>query len=127
MEGDVRRLALNGNPARPTPGARLCAMDDLADPGSKGFLFREGDKLFLGFLVRQGGAVRGYIDRCPHAGTPLALSPDRYLTREGDLILCTSHGALFRLEDGLCVGGPCAGRSLWPWNVRLEAGEIVAG
>ena len=46
--------------------------------------------------------------------------PDRYLTREGDLILCGTHGALFRPDDGLCVGGPCAGKSLTPWPVRVE-------
>jgi len=56
---------------------------------------------------------------------PLAMAPDRYLTREGDLILCSSHGALFRPRDGLCVGGPCAGRRLIPWPVRVEAGELV--
>jgi nitrite reductase/ring-hydroxylating ferredoxin subunit len=118
---------LRENPAQPAPGTVLCALGDLADPGSKGFVFRDGEKLFLGFVVRRDGEVHGYIDRCPHAGMPLALMPDRYLTREGDLILCTSHGALFRLGDGLCVGGPCAGLRLWPWPVRVEEGQVVAG
>lgn len=76
-------------------------------------------------MVRRGERVQGWIDRCPHAGLPLAFSPDRYLTREKDLILCGSHGALFRLDDGLCVSGPCAGQRLWPWPVRLSGGEVV--
>ena len=38
-------------------------------------MFREGEKLFFGFLVRRAGEVRGYIDRCPHTGLPLALAP----------------------------------------------------
>jgi nitrite reductase/ring-hydroxylating ferredoxin subunit len=115
------------NPARPPAGAPLCALDDLQDPGSRGFLYRAGESLFLGFVVRQGGAVRGYVDRCPHAGMPLALMPDRYLTREGDLIVCSSHGALFRPADGLCVGGPCAGKALAPWPVTVEDGAVLAG
>ena len=112
------------NPAQPEAGERLCRLDDVADPGAKGFTFRDGDWLFHGFVVREGEAVTGFVDRCPHAGMPLALFEDRYLTREKDLIICSSHGALFRPSDGLCVGGPCAGRSLWPWPVRVVDGEI---
>jgi nitrite reductase/ring-hydroxylating ferredoxin subunit len=118
---------LIANPARPPAGAFLCALEDLPDPGSRGFLFRAGESLFLGFVVRQDGAVHGYVDRCPHAGMPLALMPNRYLTREGDLIVCSSHGALFRPHDGLCVGGPCAGKSLAPGPVTLDDGSLYAG
>ncbi len=89
-------------------------------------MFRQGETLFLGFVTRIGGAVAGWVDRCPHAGMPLAIVPGRYLTREGDLILCASHGALFRPGDGRCVGGPCAGQSLTPWPVRLEGDQILA-
>lgn len=118
---------MSGNSPQPAPGARLCALADIADPGAKGFMFRAGEKLFMGFVVRQGGVVRGYVDRCPHTGLPMALLPDRYLTAERDLIICSSHGALFRLGDGFCVAGPCAGRSLWPWPVKVEGAAVVAG
>jgi len=103
---------------------RLCALADIPDPGGKGFLFREGDQIFLGFVVRRGGVVRGFVDRCPHTGTPLAAMPDRYLTREGDFIICSTHGAMFRPETGLCVAGPCEGRSLWPWPVIVAGDEV---
>ena len=89
-------------------------------------MFRRGEALFHGFLVRGGDRVRGWIDRCPHAGLPLAFTADRYLTREGDLILCASHGALFRL-DGLCIGGPCTGKHLTPWPVSVEDDDVIAG
>ncbi len=109
---------------RPPTGTRLCGLAELADPGAKGFRFREGDALFHGFVVRVGDGVRGWIDRCPHAGLPLAFAPDRYLTAAGDMILCSSHGALFR-HDGLCVGGPCAGQSLTPWAVRVRDQTVL--
>ncbi len=118
---------MSGNPARPAPGTPLCALADLEDPGARGFPFREGESLFLGFVVRKGDRVTGYVDRCPHAGMPLAMAPNRYLTREGDLILCSTHGALFRLEDGVCVGGPCAGAALRAWPVDVVEGVVVAG
>lgn len=117
---------MGANPAQPRAGARLCALADIADPGAKGFLFRSGEKLFLGFVVRRGATVEGYVDRCPHTGLPLAPLPDRYLTREGDLVICGSHGALFRIHDGLCIAGPCVGRALWPWPVRLEGDAVIA-
>lgn len=109
--------------ARPPPGTRLCDLADLPDPGAKGFGFRAGEALFHGFIVRLGEEVRGWVDRCPHAGLPLAFTPDRYLTAAGDMILCGSHGALFR-HDGLCIGGPCAGKRLSPWAVTVENGTV---
>ena len=113
------------NPAQPPPGTALCRLSDIADPGAKGFLFREGEALFLGFVVRRAEGVTGFVDRCPHAGMPLAMTPDRYLTREGDLILCASHGALFRIADGVCIGGPCAGAALRGWGVDVVDGDVV--
>jgi nitrite reductase/ring-hydroxylating ferredoxin subunit len=118
---------LSPNAARPAPGTRLCAVADLAATGAKGFLFRDGERLFLGFVVYRDGVARGFVDRCPHAGMPLAPMPDRYLTREGDLILCGAHGALFRPADGVCVAGPCAGKALEPWPVTIRDGAVLAG
>lgn len=113
------------NAARPPAGTRLCALADVADPGARGFVYRAGDRLFLGFVVRLGESARGFVDRCPHAGMPLSMLPNRYLTREGDLILCSSHGALFRPADGLCVAGPCAGQALTAWPVTIREGDVV--
>jgi nitrite reductase/ring-hydroxylating ferredoxin subunit len=116
---------VSGNPAQPRPGTTLCDLGDLADPGAKGFMFREGEALFMGFVTRAGDSVAGWVDRCPHVGMPLAVVTDRYLTRTGDLILCASHGALFRPADGVCVSGPCAGQALRAWPVRVEGGRVV--
>jgi nitrite reductase/ring-hydroxylating ferredoxin subunit len=102
---------------------RLCALADLQDPGAKGFRFRQDSRLFAGFVVREGEVVRGYVDSCPHAGWPLAGWEDRYLTRSGEHILCSGHGALFRLS-GECVAGPCLGDRLREWPVEVRAGEV---
>jgi nitrite reductase/ring-hydroxylating ferredoxin subunit len=48
---------------------------------------------------------------------------DRYLTRSGEHILCSGHGALFRLS-GECVAGPCLGDRLREWPVEVRAGEV---
>ena len=112
------------NPAAPPPGTRLCAVAELADPGARGFRFRAGEALFAGFLVREGAEVRGWIDSCPHNGWPLAVMDDLYLTRTGDRILCAAHGAVFRLGDGVCTAGPCAGEALTPWPVTVRDGTV---
>lgn len=113
------------NPARPPPGTRLCGLAEVAEPGAKGFRFRQDDKLFAGFVVRKNGDVTGYVDSCPHAGWPLAPFDDLYLTRNHQALLCSGHGALFRIEDGLCTSGPCAGDFLQKWPVVVRDGDIL--
>jgi nitrite reductase/ring-hydroxylating ferredoxin subunit len=76
-------------------------------------------------VVRRGDQVFGYVDVCPHVGSPLANPLGRFLTREGDLILCAAHGALFRIEDGVATSGPCAGDRLEVWAVVLADGFVV--
>jgi nitrite reductase/ring-hydroxylating ferredoxin subunit len=108
----------------PAAGLRLCELSTLEDPGARGFVLEADGAVFRGFVVRRGENVVGYIDRCPHIGAPLALTPTAYLTRSGDHIICASHGALFRPEDGRCVAGPCAGKTLAPWPVVLSDGWV---
>ena len=109
------------------PGVRLGPLDIVADGGARNFVLQMRAGRFHGFVVRRGEAVHGYVDRCPHAGLPLAQTLDAYLSPDGALIQCSWHGALFQIEDGACVGGPCAGARLSSWPVRVEAGWIVTG
>jgi len=110
--------------ARPEPGLRLCALAEIPDPGAKGFRFRHGEALFAGVVVRRGALLVGYVDRCPHAGWPLAAFDDWFLTRNGDHILCSGHGALFDLSNGACVVGPCLGERLSPWPIALRGADV---
>lgn len=110
-----------GTPA----GVRLCPFERIADPGSHGFVLKIGERHFHGFAVRQGNQVRGYVDRCPHAGVPLTRGLDDYLVSGGKLIGCHWHGALFQASDGRCVGGPCNGVALTPWPLVVENAWVV--
>lgn len=106
------------------PNVVLCAETDIAEPGARSFVLQIGEAFFHGFVVRKDGQVAGYVDRCPHAGYPLAVELDRYLTPDGDLIMCSWHGAVFEPLSGLCTGGPCAGGRLTPWPVQAAGGII---
>ena len=109
-----------------TPAAVLLGpLDTIADGKARNFVLQMRAGRFHGFIVRQGEVVHGYVDRCPHAGVPMARQLDDYLTPGGDHIVCSWHGALFRIDDGLCVGGPCVGQRLTPWPVTVADGEIV--
>lgn len=108
-------------------GVRLGSLDLIADGRARNFVLEMQDGLFYGFVVRKGAAVFGYVDLCPHRGLPLTQKLDEYLTPDGALIACTWHGALFRIEDGLCVGGPCKQQCLQAWPVQVQDGQLVTG
>lgn len=107
------------------PGITLGALDLIADGAARNFVIELRAGRFHGFVVRRGDSLAGYVDRCPHMGVPLAQTLDAYLTDDGSLIACAWHGALFRIEDGACVAGPCAGARLSPWPVEVRDGSIV--
>ncbi len=103
----------------------LCSLDELGDSASRGFSLRWGDKRLEMFVVRRGADIFGYRNNCPHTGAPLDWSPDDFLDAEGKFIQCAMHGALFTVENGYCVLGPCAGRSLSRVPLRLRDGLVV--
>jgi nitrite reductase/ring-hydroxylating ferredoxin subunit len=103
----------------------VCSLDDLADPGARGFTCGPGDWPLRGFVVRRGPLVRAFVNHCPHAGHALDLRPNSFLTKDGALIICASHGALFEPEQGLCIAGPCSGASLRALPVRIVAGYVL--
>lgn len=83
---------------------------------------------FQGFVVRTGDAVRAYVNRCPHKALTLNLREHDFLAPVaggGTLLRCVHHGAFFVPENGLCVVGPCAGRSLQPLECRVEDGVVL--
>lgn len=121
LSEDVAPARLFATPA----GVKLCTLETVADGAARNFVLQIGEARFHGFVVRQGGQVRGYVDRCPHAGLPLAQKLDDYLTPAGDLIACSWHGALFDIDSGACVGGPCVGSALTPWPVQVVGGFIA--
>lgn len=99
----------------------LCSLDEIPDGEARGFELGELD----GFLVRRGMHLHAYRNVCPHAGNPLNWKPDAFLTRDRSLIMCAVHGALFEIESGRCVAGPCQGFGLEGLDVRVEDGEVV--
>ncbi len=100
----------------------LCALNDIADPGGRGFRVAGRAPMFV---IRKDAAIHGYENQCPHQGTTLDWKPHSFLTVGKTEIICATHGALFRIEDGHCFAGPCPGAFLAPVGVRIEGGQVM--
>ena len=103
----------------------VCRLTDLDEHGSRAFTIGAGAWPLRGFVVRCGSGVRGYLNRCPHAGHPLDLRPHRFLTPDRAMILCSSHGALFEKDAGRCLAGPCAGERLRALPLEVIGGVVL--
>ncbi len=83
---------------------------------------------FGGFVVgRVDQAWRAYRNECRHRALPLDLGSSSPMSDDGQRLLCNQHGALYRLEDGLCVVGPCAGERLVALAVRQDGDALEIG
>ena len=105
---------------------RVCAINEIGDPGSYGFRHYAGQYPLYGFVVLKNGEICGYRNICPHQGRPLDWAPHRFLTKDKTQIMCAAHGAIFELMTGLCIAGPCLGRSLKPWPVKIDGDDVYA-
>jgi len=107
------------------PAAILCPLDAIPDGGAKGVELGDGADSIGIILLRTGNAVRGFLNRCPHQGTPLETFPDRFLDKAGKLLVCSTHGARFNVQDGACVAGPCEGAALTQVRLGVENGSVT--
>jgi nitrite reductase/ring-hydroxylating ferredoxin subunit len=98
--------------------------DELEDPGCREFRIGEDDWPFKGFVVRQGDEVFAYQNYCMHVGHPLNWMPHDFLTQDGTEIICSSHGAIYEIATGLCIAGPCLGKSLRPLPAEIRDGVV---
>ena len=86
---------------------KLCHINDITEGSARGFDLH-GEKYF---------AVK--------RDTQLEWHEDGFLDSDGELIQCATHGALFVIETGECVSGPCLGDRLSPAKISLENGEVL--
>ncbi|MFD1633589.1 Rieske (2Fe-2S) protein [Haloplanus ruber] len=106
-----------------TDGHRIAPVEDLPDGGTARFEATAGRRQIEGILKRDGTAVVGYRNSCPH-------EPEVKLDRglgalvDGDQLVCHKHGARFDCADGYCTRGPPRGRSLDTIEVTVRDGTV---
>ena len=103
----------------------VCASDQVLD-GGRGVRFPVsafGAKA-TGFVVRYGGAVYAYLNRCAHVPIALDWAEGEFFESSGLYLMCATHGAIYVPDSGLCAGGPCKGGRLRPISVYEADGNI---
>ena len=97
----------------------LCRLNDLEELQAIELTIEER-KLFA---IRQDNNVYAYWNSCPHMGIPLNWMPEKFLDLDGVFLQCSSHGALFQISNGECVGGPCVGDHLAPVTLKQDGDQ----
>lgn len=102
----------------------LCPLEHLVEGQACGF-DPHGQGSDTVFALRHGGQVRVFRNSCPHLDVPLEYRKDRYLSADGQRIICYAHGAQFLPHSGECVYGPCLGEHLQALAHRIEDGWLL--
>ncbi len=99
----------------------LCRLDEIEEGHARGFSL---DQLAI-IAIKKQGKVYLYHNSCPHRGINLEWQPDQFLDADRELIQCATHGALFLIENGQCVQGPCLGDHLKPIEYTIQDQQIM--
>jgi nitrite reductase/ring-hydroxylating ferredoxin subunit len=108
------------------PLIAVCPSAQLADGGA-GVRFEVvvGSETAGAFVIRYRGQPYGYLNRCAHVAMELDWVAGQFFDRDGNTLLCSTHGAAYDPSDGRCVGGACAGRGGLRRLEVVEAAGIV--
>lgn len=104
---------------------RVEGANRLEEGATLAFEFPRGDGTDEGFILRHGGVLRGYVNRCPHWGLRLDMGTRRFYVAKVDRIACRNHGALFRADDGVCAKGDCERQELERLELRVEGDDAL--
>ena len=76
------------------------------------------------FVVRFGGRVYGYLNRCGHLPMELDWREGEVFDLAGRDLICSTHGATYAPESGKCLGGPCGRTPLVSLRVAERDGQV---
>lgn len=102
----------------------ICRIEEIPDGGARGFAVQGPGFAQRFFILRCGGAIKAYVNSCPHLWSRLDYERDQFMDEAGGFIRCDIHGALFRVEDGVCIDGPCLDERLVPAPVVERDGRL---
>ncbi len=104
----------------------LCDISEIPDPGSKSFQLNDNGQSLEIFVVHKNAGFYAFINRCPHTGINLEWQEDRFLDLDQAFIQCATHDALFEIDSGRCIHGPCVGESLSAIVIEVVDNMLVA-
>ena len=104
----------------------ICRSRELIERG-RGIRFtvRRHGEAAPAFVIRFGGAVHAYLNRCRHRSLELDWNEGEFFDAFGEHLLCATHGARYAPASGTCVGGPCGGAGLVKLAVSEQNGDVL--
>lgn len=97
---------------------KICMTEDVPEREARGFETENG----LNFFVTQrDGCYYAYRNLCPHLQVELEFLEHQFLDQDAEFIQCTTHGALFQVETGECIAGPCLGETLQKLDIQVHS------
>jgi nitrite reductase/ring-hydroxylating ferredoxin subunit len=66
------------------------------------------------------GELRAWANLCKHLPIPLDGGSGRVIAADGKHLVCGTHGAVYRVDHGYCVEGPCIGIRLDPLTLEED-------
>ena len=95
----------------------ICQTEDVPEREARGFDTPMGEI----FITQRDGAFYAYQNLCPHLQVELEFLENQFLDRDQEYIECSTHGALFLVETGECISGPCQGQSLEKVTINVHS------
>ncbi|WP_162625909.1 Rieske (2Fe-2S) protein [Acinetobacter sp. MB5] len=92
--------------------------EDIPERESRAFDTTEGNPIFI---TQRDGMFYAYKNLCPHLQVELEFLENQFLDQDREFIECSTHGALFNVETGECISGPCLGESLQKVGIQIHS------
>ncbi len=97
---------------------KICMMEEVPERQARAFDTEDGDTIFI---TQRDGSFYAYQNVCPHLQVELEFLENQFLDQDQEFIQCSTHGALFEVETGLCISGPCQGDTLEKVNIKVHS------
>lgn len=96
-----------------------------ADPSTVSIQLKIKGHIVKGFVVRKGKDYFAYQNLCKHLPVTLDLNDNSFFNHDKSHLQCQMHGAVYEMQTGLCIGGPCEGARLNPLKLVDEGTQLV--
>ena len=97
---------------------KIAVTEEIPEREARSFETPQGDNIFI---TQREGAFYAYQNICPHLQVELEFLENQFLDADKEYIQCSTHGALFVVETGECIAGPCQGQSLQKVAIKVHS------
>ncbi|KHO17457.1 Rieske [Acinetobacter baumannii] len=97
---------------------RICMTEEVPEREARAFDTLQGTTIFI---TQRDGSFYAYQNLCPHLQTELEYLENQFLDQDQEYIQCSTHGALFNVETGECISGPCLGDFLNKVEIKVHS------